>query len=162
MQQHDLKPNPGSTTARRRVGRGHGSGLEKTSGRGQKGQKARTGHRKVPIWFEGAPSKVNSFKRTGYKRGTGFSNPNKVYWEVVNLRQLVDWELGEVTPDTLLERGFIHSADKPVKVLGIGELNQPLTIRVHRISEGAKQKITAAGGKFEELDPSEDEAVSAS
>jgi large subunit ribosomal protein L15 len=159
MQQHDLVPNPGSVKSRKRVGRGHGSGLVKTSGRGQKGQKARTGHRKMPVWFEGAPSKVNSIKRTGYKRGTGFSNPNRVTYEVINLSQLADWEHDEVTIENLVTRGFIKSDRKLVKVLGYGDLSKPLTVRVNRISESAKQKITAAGGKFEELTPAEsDEA----
>ncbi len=159
MQQHDLQPAPGSTSTRKRVGRGHGSGSVKTSGRGQKGQKARTGHHAMPIWFEGAPSKVNSFKRTGYKRGTGFSNPNQVKYEVVNLSQLADWSLGEVTPETLRERGFVNSADQPVKVLGKGELTAALVIKVHRISASAKQKITAAGGSFEELKPAKVKAA---
>jgi large subunit ribosomal protein L15 len=157
MQQHDLKPNPGSTSARKRVGRGHGSGLVKTSGRGQKGQKARTGHAKVPVWFEGSPSKTNTFKRTGYKRGVGFSNPNRVEYQVINLSQLDGWELGEVTLETLIIRGFLKSATKPVKVLGRGEISEALTVKVHRISESAKQKITAAGGKYEELAPAETE-----
>ncbi|MEI7555456.1 50S ribosomal protein L15 [Candidatus Chlorohelix sp.] len=154
MQQHDLKPAPGSTSAPKRVGRGHGSGLVKTSGFGQKGQKARTGHHKVPVWFEGAPSKVNTFKRTGYKRGTGFNNPNRVEYEVVNLSQLEDWEGGEVTVETLIARRFIRT-NKPVKVLGRGEISKALTVRVHRLSESAKQKITAAGGNYEELTPAE-------
>jgi large subunit ribosomal protein L15 len=156
MQQHELVPNPGSVKSRKRVGRGHGSGLVKTSGRGQKGQKARTGHRKVPIWFEGAPSKVNSFKRTGYKRGTGFNNPNRVEYEIVNLSQLADWELGDVTVESLILRGFVRT-NLPVKVLGSGEISKPLVVKVHRLSESAKQKITAAGGKFEELTPAEAE-----
>ncbi|MEI6047200.1 MAG: 50S ribosomal protein L15 [Chloroflexota bacterium] len=154
MQQHELQPAPGSTKSRKRVGRGHGSGSVKTSGRGQKGQKARTGHSKVPVWFEGSPSKTNTIKRSPYKRGVGFSNPNRVVYEVVNLSKLDEWQ-GDVTPEALLERGFVRSKAKPVKILGDGELARPLTVRVHRITASAKQKITAAGGTFEELNPAE-------
>ncbi len=157
MQQHELQPNPGSVKNRKRVGRGHGSGSVKTSGRGQKGQKARTGHSKMPVWFEGSPSKTNSLKRSPYKRGVGFSNPNRVTYEVVNLSQLNDWE-GDVTPETLVIRGFIRSMVKPVKVMGDGEISKPLTVRVHRLTASAKQKITAAGGSFVELNPAETEA----
>ncbi len=150
MQQHELQPAPGSTKSRKRVGRGHGSGSVKTAGRGQKGQKARTGHSKMPVWFEGSPSKTNTLKRSPYKRGKGFSNPNRVDYEVVNLSQLADWE-GDVTPESLVIRGFVRDLVKPVKVLGDGELTRPITVRVHRLSESAKQKITAAGGSFVEL-----------
>jgi len=156
MQQHELQPAPGSTHTKKRVGRGHGSGSVKTSGRGQKGQKARTGHSKMPVWFEGSPSKTNSLKRSPYKRGVGFKNPNRVSYEVVNLSRLGDWE-GEVTPETLVARGFVRSLVKPVKVLGEGELTRPLVVRVHRITASAKQKITAAGGNFVELNPAEEE-----
>ncbi len=156
MQQHELQPAPGSTKSRKRVGRGHGSGLVKTSGRGQKGQKARTGHSKVPVWFEGSPSKTNTIKRSPYKRGIGFSNPNRIDYEVINLSKLRDWE-GEVTHEALFSRGYVKSLVKPLKVLGTGELVRPLTITAHRISESAKQKITAAGGSFVELTPAVNE-----
>ncbi len=158
MQMHELQPAPGSTKSRKRVGRGAGSGSGKTSGRGQKGQKARTGHSKMPVWFEGSPSKTNTLKRSPYKRGVGFNNPNRLRYEVVNLETLADWE-GDVTPETLVARGYIRSLVKPIKVLGNGELGKALNVRVHRITASAKQKITAAGGTFEELTPAETEAV---
>lgn len=174
MKQHDLKPAHGSTSTRKRVGRGHGSGLVKTSGRGQKGQKARTGHSKVPAWFEGAPSKTNSIKRQGYKRGVGFENPNHVDYEVVNLYQIAELGVEEITPQTLLEFGLIKPAPSkmlnlPVKiqnllneegfdgytpllkVLGDGEVTTPLKVSAHRFSASARQKIEAAGGTVTEL-----------
>ncbi|HEX2915054.1 MAG TPA: 50S ribosomal protein L15 [Chloroflexia bacterium] len=173
MKQHDLKPAHGSTSSRKRVGRGHGSGLVKTSGRGQKGQKARTGHHAVPIWFEGGPSKTSSFKRLGYKRGIGFTNPNHVEYEIVNLDQLAALEGDEITPANLLEVGLVKpnrtqvlpvkivnmlgGEDKVdgytplVKVLGDGEINRAITVHAHRFSASARQKIEAAGGKVVQL-----------
>lgn len=151
MQQHDLHPTPGSTSSRKRRGRGHGSGLVKTSGRGQKGQKARTGHSKMPVWFEGSPSKTNSFKRSPYKRGVGFNNPNHIEWVEVNLERLGDWPSDQITPETLLEQGLIKNLKKPVKLLGIGEVGRAFSVRVHRVSAGTRQKIEAAGGTVEEL-----------
>jgi large subunit ribosomal protein L15 len=174
MKQHELQPAPGSTKTRKRVGRGHGSGLVKTSGRGQKGQKARTGHSKMPAWFEGAPSKTNSIKRQGYKRGKDFNNPNHVDYEVINLWQLADIEAGEITPATLVEAGLLKAQPSRmttlpqkiqdlfveggndgrsplVKVLGVGEINKPLKVSAHRFSESARQKIEAAGGSVVEL-----------
>ena len=151
MQQHDLQPNPGSTSARKRVGRGHGSGLVKTSGRGQKGQKARTGHSKMPVWFEGSPSKTNTFKRAPYKRGVGFSNPNAIEWVEINLDSLEDYDGTEINPETLLAGGFIKNLNKPVKLLASGEVKKALTVTVGRASASAKQKIEAAGGSVTEL-----------
>jgi large subunit ribosomal protein L15 len=153
MKQHELQPNPGSTAPRKRRGRGHGSGLVKTSGFGQKGQKARTGHHKVPIWFEGSPSKTNTIKRMGYKRGVTFKLINRTRYEEVNLGSLADWEGDLVTPETLAAAGYIDSADDLVKVLGDGDISKALNVRVHRITKNAQAKITAAGGQFEELTP---------
>jgi large subunit ribosomal protein L15 len=173
MKQHDLQPAVGSTRSRKRVGRGHGSGLGKTSGRGQKGQKARTGHSKMPVWFEGSPSKTNSIKRQGYKRGVSFSNPNHVDYEVVNLAKLAELDGSEFTPATLTELGLIKSTNSAVipqkivtllggpdkagattrlvKILGVGEISRPITVHAHRFSASARQKIEAAGGQVVEL-----------
>lgn len=153
LKQDDLKPAPGSTSARKRVGRGHGSGLVKTSGRGQKGQKARTGHSKMPAWFEGAPSKTNSFKRSPYKRGVSFNNPNHLEWEEINIARLGDIDGSELTAETLLARGLIKNLNKPVKLMGVGEVNKALTVRVGRVTASARQKIEAAGGTVVELVP---------
>ncbi|MDB5082501.1 MAG: ribosomal protein [Chloroflexi bacterium] len=173
MKQHDLQPAVGSTTNRKRVGRGYGSGSVKTSGRGQKGQKARTGHSKMPAWFEGSPSKTNSIKRQGYKRGVSFSNPNHVAFEVINLGKLADLDGNEFTPATLIELGLIKSTPSAVlpqkiitllggkeiadtttplvKILGVGEISRAITVHAHRFSASAKQKIEAAGGQVVEL-----------
>ena len=114
MKQHDLQPPVGSTHTKKRVGRGYGSGSVKTSGRGQKGQKARTGHSKMPVWFEGSPSKTNSIKRQGYKRGVSFNNPNHVAYEVVNLNKLAELDGNTFTPENLTELGVISSTNSAV------------------------------------------------
>ena len=173
MKQHELQPAPGSTHSRKRVGRGYGSGSVKTSGRGQKGQKARTGHSKVPVWFEGSPSKTNSIKRQGYKRGVSFNNPNHVDYEVINLNRLAELDGDTFTPDTLTELGLIKATNSAVlpqkiitllggpekagpktrlvKILGVGEINRAITVHAHRFSASARQKIEAAGGSVVEL-----------
>lgn len=173
MKQHDLQPAIGSTSNRKRVGRGYGSGSVKTSGRGQKGQKARTGHSKMPMWFEGSPSKTNSIKRQGYKRGVSFNNPNHVAFEVINLGKLAEQDGNEFTPATLIELGLIKSTPSAVlpqkiitllggqekvnvsiplvKILGVGEVKRAITVHAHRFSASARQKIEAAGGQVVEL-----------
>lgn len=173
MKQHELQPAEGSTHSKKRRGRGYGSGLVKTSGRGQKGQKARTGHSKVPIWFEGSPSKTNSIKRQGYKRGVSFNNPNHVDYEVINLTRLAELDGDTFTPEVLTELGVIPSTNSAVlpqkivtllggpekagsstrliKILGVGEINRAITVHAHRFSASARQKIEAAGGSVVEL-----------
>jgi large subunit ribosomal protein L15 len=142
---HDLSPVPGSTKNRKRVGRGPGSGTGKTAGRGQKGQKARTGHSKNPARFEGGQMPLH---RRLPKRG--FHNPFRVEYQVVNVGQLGEIE-GEVTPESLRGHGLIGSLRRPVKVLGDGELGAALTVRAHAFSATARQKIEAAGGSVHEL-----------
>lgn len=173
MKQHDLQPPVGSTHTKKRVGRGYGSGSVKTSGRGQKGQKARTGHSKMPVWFEGSPSKTNSIKRQGYKRGVSFNNPNHVAYEVVNLNRLAELDVNTFTPEILTELGVIESTNSAVipqkivtllggpekagsnvrlvKILGVGEIDRAITVHAHRFSATARQKIEAAGGSVVEL-----------
>ena len=145
MRLHDLQGAPGSRRPRRRVGRGIGSGLGKTSGRGQKGQGARSGGTKGPA-FEGGqmPIHMRLPKR-------GFNNAaHSVRYATVNIRDLARFESGEtVTPELLLERGILSKLKDGVKVLGEGELSVPLTVRAHRFSEAAAAKIAAAGGKAE-------------
>jgi large subunit ribosomal protein L15 len=142
---HDLRPVPGSTKAPKRVGRGPGSGTGKTAGRGQKGQKARTGHSKNPARFEGGQMPLH---RRLPKRG--FHNPFRVEYQVVNVGQLAELD-GEVTPEALREHGLIGSLRRPVKVLGNGELSSALVVRAHAFSTSARQKIEAAGGSAHEL-----------
>ena len=141
MKLHDLKPAPGSRKRRKRVGRGPGSGHGQTSGRGDKGQKARSGA-SIPSWFEGGQMPLS---RRLPKRG--FRNPFRKEYAIVNLRDLDQIEAGtEVTPLLLLEQGLIKRLKDPVKVLGDGDLSRPITVEAHRFSQTALRKISAAGG----------------
>lgn len=136
---HDLTPVPGSHRNRKRVGRGPGSGTGKTAGRGEKGQKARSGA-SIPAGFEGGQMPLH---RRIPKRG--FHNFNRVEYQVVNVGDLAEFE-GDVTPESLRASGFIGSLRKPVKVLGSGALEKALSVKVHAFSDSARQKIEAAGG----------------
>lgn len=136
---HDLSPTPGSHRDRKRVGRGPGSGTGKTAGRGEKGQKARSGG-SIPAGFEGGQMPLH---RRIPKRG--FHSRNRVEYQVVNVRDLARVE-GDVTPETLRAAGLIGSLRRPVKVLGNGELEKKLQVTAHAFSESARKKIEAAGG----------------
>lgn len=141
MRLHELKPAPGSRKRRKRVGRGPGSGRGQTSGRGDKGQKARSGA-SIPPQFEGGQMPLS---RRLPKRG--FRNPFRKEYSIVNLRDLdrIEAETA-VTPLLLLERGLIKAVKDGVKVLGNGELSRPLTVTAHRFSQAALRKIQAVGG----------------
>lgn len=144
MKVHELRPAPGSKKAPKRVGRGTGSGHGKTSGKGHKGQKARSGHGKGPR-FEGGqmPLSMRLPKR-------GFNNPGRKVFALVKLSDLDRFDEGSVvTPELLLDRGVIRKLLDGVKVLGDGELKKALTVRAHRFSRAAAEKIAAAGGKTE-------------
>ncbi|MEW8976854.1 MAG: 50S ribosomal protein L15 [Symbiobacterium sp.] len=145
MKLHELAPNPGARQERKRKGRGIGSGLGKTAGRGHKGQNARSGGGVRP-GFEGGQMPL---MRRLPKRG--FSNaPFKVTYQVVNVADLERFESGTVvTPELLHESRVCKGAVKGVKILGTGELTKALTVRAHAVSESARQKIEAAGGKVE-------------
>ncbi len=136
---HDLRPSPGSHRNRKRVGRGPGSGLGKTSGRGEKGQKARSGGNVHPM-FEGGQMPLH---RRIPKRG--FSNINRVEYQPVNVRDLDRFD-GPVNPTTLKAAGLIGSTRKPVKILGVGEVAKSLQVEAHAFSKSAREKIEAAGG----------------
>ena len=145
MKLHELKPAPGSTAKRKRVGRGNGSGMGNTACRGHKGQKARSGGGVRP-GFEGGQMPV-----TRRLPKHGFNNIFRQEYTVVNLEALENkFEDGaEVTLETLVARGLIKKSDKRVKILGQGELTKKLTIRVNRISAAAAEKVAGAGGKVE-------------
>jgi large subunit ribosomal protein L15 len=143
MKLHELSPAKGSKHARKRVGRGPGSGLGKTAGRGEKGQKSRTGYSRR-AGFEGGQMPL---VRRVPKRG--FTNIWKTEYAVVNLAQLADLE-GDVTPEVLVERGLVRAGRK-VKVLGDGEIGKPLRVVADKFSKSAREKIEAAGGRCEEL-----------
>jgi large subunit ribosomal protein L15 len=143
MKLHDLSPAPGSKQARKRVGRGPGSGLGKTAGRGHKGGQSRSGYRQRP-GFEGGQMPLI---RRVPKRG--FTNDFRVEYAVVNVGKLEG--LGKVvTPELLAERGLVH-ARMPVKILAAGEISTAVTVSAHKFSVAAKAKIESAGGRCEEL-----------
>lgn len=143
MKLSELKPPRGARRRRFRVGRGMGSKLGKTAGRGNKGQKSRKGYSRRP-GFEGGQMPLH---RRLPKRG--FHNPFRATFEVVNVEQLNVFAPGEtVTPDLLRARGLVRAAG-PVKVLGDGELKVALTVAAQAFSKSAAEKISAAGGKTE-------------
>jgi len=144
---NDLRPNPGSTKNRKRVGRGPGSGLGKTSGRGEKGQKSRSGFARKP-GFEGGQMPL--FRRLLRR---GFNNIFRVEYAVLNLQQLELFRASStVGPEDFLAKGFIGKNEMDaVKVLGKGKLSKALTVKAHRFSASAKDAIEKAGGKVELL-----------
>ena len=148
MALNDLKPARGSVRNRKRVGRGPGSGLGKTSGRGEKGQKSRSGFSQKP-GFEGGQMPLH---RRLPKRG--FSNARfKKEFAEINIGTLEIFDAGTiVTPEILLKRGMIKKVQDGVKVLGNGDLTKALTVRAHRFSAKAQERITGLGGKAEVLE----------
>ncbi len=148
MRLHELSPAEGSVKSKKRVGRGIGSGHGKTSCRGSKGQRARSGGGVRP-GYEGGQMPIH---RRLPKRG--FSNfVFKKVFAIVNLRDLAKFESGAVVDEAaLVKAGIVKGSWDGIKVLGKGEITIPLTVRVDRISEGAKAKIEACGGKAELID----------
>ncbi|HEV8632585.1 MAG TPA: 50S ribosomal protein L15 [Thermoanaerobaculia bacterium] len=142
MKLHELAPAKGSKHSRKRVGRGPGSGLGKTAGKGHKGQKSRSGYARQ-AGFEGGQM---TLVRRVPKRG--FTNLFRTTYSVVNLHQLEGFER-EVTPESLVEHGLVKSGAL-VKVLGDGEVSKPLTVVAHKFSRSARAKIEAAGGSCQE------------
>jgi large subunit ribosomal protein L15 len=144
---HDLKPAPGSVRERKRVGRGPGSGLGKTSGRGEKGQKSRSGYARKP-GFEGGQMPLH---RRVPKRG--FHNLFRKEYAEVNLGRLEVFEAGSiVTPEVLQKRGLVRKAVDGVKILAKGDLTKALTVRAHKFSAKAQERIAGLGGKAEVLE----------
>lgn len=145
MKLHDLRPDPGSTKKRKRVGRGIAAGQGKTAGRGTKGQNARSGGGKGP-YFEGG--QLPLARRLPYKKG--FTNIWKIAYRPVNVGALADFEAGtEVSPEVLALVGFVKKATTPVVILGSGEIDVALKVKAHRFSKSAIAKIEAAGGEVE-------------
>jgi large subunit ribosomal protein L15 len=151
MKLHDLNPNPGSKKNRKRVGRGISAGQGKTAGHGTKGEGSRSGQG-GHIYRQGG--NLPFYRRLPFIRGEGFSPLNTVEYNEVNLDQLtaVFKEKAEVTPEALAGVRLLRDPRNPVVILGRGEINMPLKVRVHRVSEGAKRKIEAAGGSVEPLE----------
>jgi len=168
MKLHDLQPAPGSRRARKRVGRGIAAGQGKTAGRGTKGQKARAGGT-IPAWFEGGQTPLH----VRIPKLRGFRNPRKIEYEVVNLGAIARLvEVGALEPgelpgqkraagkpapitvnqEILRATGLVRTLDKPLKVLGHGEISAPLFVVADAFSRTAVAKIEAAGGSVNVLE----------
>lgn len=145
MNLSQIKKPKGATHAKKRVGRGMGSGHGKTSTRGHKGQRSRSGH-SLMRGFEGGQMPLH---RRMPKRG--FTNIFRKEYAVVNLDQLAGLGVATITPQLLMERKLIHHVKDGLKILGRGELTSPLTVSAHIFSASAKAKLEAAGGKAEIL-----------
>ncbi|HWR21327.1 MAG TPA: 50S ribosomal protein L15 [Verrucomicrobiae bacterium] len=144
MKLHELKPPAGASQRRKRVGRGTGSGHGKTSGRGEKGQKARSGAHIHP-WFEGGQLPLH---RRVPKRG--FTNKFRKVYATVNLKDLERFEAGTtVTPGLLQERRIVKDLKVGLKVLAEGVLSKPLNVAAHKFSKRSIEKILASGGMVE-------------
>ena len=144
MKLHDLKPAVGATTAAKRLGRGIGSGLGKTSGKGHKGAKARSGGGKGP-GFEGG--QIPLMRRIPKR---GFTNKFRTEYCAINVDRLNISEDGQVvTPVELIEAGITKNILDGVKIMGNGEITKKLTVKANKFTETAKEKIEAAGGKAE-------------
>jgi large subunit ribosomal protein L15 len=146
MNLSDLYPDVGARRARKRIGRGQGSGYGKTSGFGTKGAKARTGHHKTKRTFMGGQTPIQM--QLPYKRG--FKNAFRLPRYEVNLEQLAGLDANtEVTPDLLVDEGIIRDTTMPVVILNRGTVSVPLTVRAHRVSKSAQAAIEAAGGSVQ-------------
>ena len=143
---HKLGRPEGANTDRKRLGRGPGSGKGKTSGKGHKGQKARTGHHGVPAWFEGGQMPL---QRRVPKRG--FTNNFRTEYEVVNVGQLEKLDETDITLDVLQSKRLARK-NKLVKILANGDLKRKIKVSAHKISDSARAKIEAAGGSVELLE----------
>jgi large subunit ribosomal protein L15 len=139
---HEVKAPKGARRSQRRVGRGTGSGMGKTAGKGTKGQLARSGPG-LPAWFEGGQTPLHM----RLPKLRGFKPPRSVKHVAVNVGQLKEYaEGGKVTPDLLKAKGL--RVDQPLKILGDGSLGQPLEVHAHAVSATARKAIEAAGGKI--------------
>jgi len=151
MQLHDLKPNEGSKKRRKRVGRGMSSGHGKTSGRGTKGQNARTSGG-VRLYHQGG--NLPFYRKLPFLRGVGFTPINRVRYAEVNLDSLQGFKAdSEVNPETLREAGLLKKGKElPIKIMGRGEVKVALKIKAHRVTEGARLITEAADGRIETID----------
>ena len=147
MKLHELSPAEGSKHARKRVGRGPGSGLGKTSGRGEKGQKSRTGYSSRPGFEGGQMPLVRRVPKRGFNNSIF-----RTEYAVINVGDLAGLEGigGDITPEVLVRRGLVRSG-QPVKVLGDGEIATAVRVKANKFSKSARAKIEAAGGTCEEL-----------
>ena len=148
MKLNDLKPQQGSKKSRKRVGRGISAGQGKTAGRGTKGQGSRSGG-STRLYHQGG--NLPFFRRLPFVRGKGFTPLNRVEYNEVNLDQLIEKFAAnsEVNPETLAQARLLRDPRNPVVILGRGEVNVALKVRVHRVSDSARSKIEAAGGQVD-------------
>jgi large subunit ribosomal protein L15 len=148
MKLHDLVPNPGSKKNKKRVGRGISAGQGKTAGRGTKGAGARSGEG-GHLYRQGG--NLPFYRRLPFIRGEGFTPPNQIEYNEVNLDELsANFKANaDVNPESLLEAHLLRDSRNPVVVLGRGDMTIPVKVRVHRISASAKTKIEKAGGSVE-------------
>jgi len=147
MKLHDLMPNDGSKKEPKRKGHGISAGQGKTAGRGTKGQGSRAGSG-GNLYRQGG--NLPFYRRLPFIRGEGFTPPNQVEYNEINLDQLERFEAGSViSRETLHEAKLLHKPGNPVAILGRGDVKVALTVQVERISKSAREKIEAAGGKIE-------------
>jgi large subunit ribosomal protein L15 len=147
MKLHELKPNEGAKKNRKRLGIGPSAGGGKTGGRGTKGQGSRTGET-GHLYRQGGS--LPFYRRLPFIRGEGFTPPNQVDFNEVNLSRLAIFADGaEVNPETLANAGMLSHLADPVVILGRGDISVALKVRVHRISKSAREKIEKAGGSVE-------------
>ena len=147
MKLHDLMPNEGSKKSPKRKGHGISAGQGKTAGRGTKGQGSRAGSG-GNLYRQGG--NLPFYRRLPFMRGEGFTPPNQVEYNEVNLDQLEKFEAGSVvTRESLREAKLLHKSSNPVAILGRGELKVALTVQVQRVTKSAQEKIEAAGGTVE-------------
>ena len=147
MMEHQVAPPKGARKNRKRVGRGDAAGQGSTAGRGNKGQKSRSGGG-PPVWFEGG--QLPLIKGLPMKRG--FHNRFKTYYSLIKIETLESFDEGErITPELLLEKGYLRNLNQPVKIVGDGEISKALTVVAAKFTQSAKQKIEAAKGTAEEI-----------
>jgi large subunit ribosomal protein L15 len=147
MKLNDLKPNAGSKKNRKRVGRGISAGQGKTCGRGTKGEGARSGQG-GHLYRQGG--NLPFYRRLPFVRGQGFTPPNQVEFNEINLDQLGSFKANaEVTPEALTVARLLRKPENPVAIMGRGELKTALKVRVHRVTRSAREKIEQAGGSVE-------------
>ena len=147
MMAHQVAPSKGARKNRKRVGRGDAAGQGSTAGRGNKGQKSRSGGG-PPVWFEGG--QLPLIKGLPMKRG--FHNRFKAYYSLIKIETLENFDEGErITPELLLEKGYLRNLNQPVKIVGDGVISKALTVVAAKFTQSAKQKIEAAKGTAEEI-----------
>ena len=147
MKLDELKPNEGAKHRKKRVGRGLAAGQGKTAGKGTKGQHVRQGAGGA-LYRQGG--NLPFYRRLPFMRGEGFTPPNQLEYNEINLDQLERFEAGSiVSRETLNDAKLLHKSANPVAILGRGEVNVALTVQVHRVTKSAREKIEAAGGKVE-------------